>query len=169
MRDVIEVRYKLLPYLYSEFMKAALRDGMMFRPLGFIYDNDRIARRVEDQLLLGDEIMIAPVYEQNAVGRTVYFPEPMKLIRFRGGEVREEAVYPVGYSFVEMPLGDVCVFLKENRILPLADGGENIAEVDFDHLQLHFFGEHVKPYEYYTDDGESRACDPDRFIRVIEA
>ena len=169
IREVIGVRYKLLPYLYSEFMKAVLRDGMMFRPLGFIYDNDRIARHVEDQLLLGDEIMIAPVYEQNAVGRTVYFPEPMKLIRFRGGEVREEAVYPAGYSFVEMPLGDVCVFLKENRILPLADGGENIAEVDFDHLQLHFFGEHVKPYEYYTDDGESKEYDPDRFIRVIEA
>lgn len=167
MRDVIGVRYKLLPYLYSEFMKAALRDEMMFRPLGFVYGNDRIARHVEDQLLLGDEIMIAPVYEQNAVGRNVYFPEPMKLIRFHGGEVREEGVYPMGYSFVEMPLGDVCLFLKENRILPLADGGETVAEVDFDHLQLHFFGDHVKPYEYYTDDGESRVCELTGNIRTL--
>lgn len=168
-RDVISVRYKLLPYLYSEFMKAALRDEMMFKPLGFVYGNDRIARHVEDQLLMGDEIMIAPVYEQNAVGRCVYFPEPMKLIRFHQGKVQEEEVYTKGYSYVEMPLGDVCVFLKENRILPLSDGGENIAAVDFDHLQLHFFGDCVKPYEYYTDDGESRDCDLDRSIRMIEA
>lgn len=167
MRDVIGVRYKLLPYLYSEFMKAALRDEMMFKPLGFVYGNDRIARHVEDQLLLGDEIMIAPVYEQNAIGRTVYFPEPMKLIRFRKGEVREEEVYAKGYSYVEMPLGDVCVFLKENRILLLSDGGQSIAEVNFDHPQIHCFGGHIKPYEYYTDDGESRKCDFDRLIRVI--
>ena len=122
MRDVIGVRYKLLPYLYSEYMKAALRDEMMFRPLGFVYGKDKLARRVEDQLMLGDSIMIAPVYEQNAVGRTVYFPEPMKLLRFRGGEIQEEGVYPKGFAYVEMPLGDVCVFLKENRILPLSKG-----------------------------------------------
>lgn len=159
MREVICVRYRLLPYLYSEFMKAALRDEMMFWPLGFVYGDDNCARRVEDQLLLGDSIMIAPVYEQNAAGRTVYFPEPMKLIRFRKGEVREEEIYQKGSSYIEMPLGDVCVFLRENRILPLADGGENITEVDFTQLTLYYFGEKVRPYEYYGDDGESRKYD----------
>lgn len=158
MRDVICVRYRLLPYLYSEFMKAVLRDEMMFCPLGFVYGDDSRARHVEDQLLLGDSIMIAPVYEQNAEGRTVYFPEPMKLIRFHGGEVYEEAVYREGFSHIEMPLGDVCVFLRENRILPLSGGGENVAEVDFTKLRLYSFGENVNPYEYYRDDGESREC-----------
>lgn len=159
MRDVIRVRYRLMPYLYSEFMKAALGDGMMFRPLGFVYGDDRIARRVEDQLLIGDSIMIAPVYEQNAAGRTVYLPEPMKLLRFSGGQVLEEAVYPKGHAYVEMPLGDVCVFLRENYILPLSGGGEHMAEVDFSNPQLYYFGEHVRPYDYYTDDGESRKCE----------
>lgn len=159
MRDVIRARYLLMPYLYSEFMKAALGDGMMFRPLGFIYGNDRIARHVEDQLLVGDSIMIAPVYEQNAAGRTVYLPETMKLLRFRGGQVSEEAVYPKGYVYVEMPLGDVCVFLRENYILPISGGGEYMAEVDFSNLKLYHFGERVRPYEYYTDDGQSRKCD----------
>lgn len=159
MRNVIRVRYRLMPYLYSEFMKAALGDGMMFRPLGFVYGNDRVARRVEDQLLIGDSIMIAPVYEQNAAGRTVYLPEPMKLLRFSGGQVLEEAVYPKGHAYVEMPLGDVCVFLRENYILPLSGGGEHMAEVDFSNPQLYYFGEHVRPYDYYMDDGESRKCE----------
>ena len=167
MRDVIGVRYKLLPYLYSEYMKAALRDEMMFRPLGFVYGKDKLARRVEDQLMLGDSIMIAPVYEQNAVGRTVYFPEPMKLLRFRGGEIQEEGVYPKGFAYVEMPLGDVCVFLKENRILPLSKGGENVEEVDFEDLTLYCFGEKVQPYEYYRDDGESRVYDLKSGIRIL--
>ena len=159
MGEVIRVRYMLMPYLYSEFMKAALGDGMMFRPLGFVYGDDAVARRVEDQLLLGDSIMIAPVHEQNAAGRTVYLPEPMKLLRFRGGQVWEEAVCPKGHAYVEMPLGDVCVFLRENRILPLSKGGEHMGEVDFSNLRLYHFGAHVQPYVYYTDDGVSRECD----------
>lgn len=167
MRDVIGVRYKLLPYLYSEYMKAALQDGMMFRPLGFAYGEDRLARRVEDQLMLGDSIMIAPVYEQNAVGRIVYFPEPMKLIRFRAGQVLEEEAYPKGFAYVEMPLGDVCVFLKENRILPLSKGGQNVGEVDFTDLKLYCFGEQVQPYVYYLDDGECREYDLESRSRVL--
>lgn len=156
MREVILVRYRMLPYLYSEYMKAALGGTMMFKPLGFVYGEDRIARHVEDQLLVGDSIMIAPVHEQNAAGRTVYFPEPMKLLRFHGGAPQEEAVYPAGYAYVDMPLGDVCVFLRENRILPLGKGGACIDEVDFEDLELHFYGADAAPYAYYTDDGETK-------------
>ena len=69
-----------LPYLYSEFMKAALENTSYFRPLAF-YPDDPDAREVEDQLLLGEGLMSAPVYVQNAHGRHVYLPESMKLLR----------------------------------------------------------------------------------------
>lgn len=104
-RGIIGLRYRLLPYLYSEFMKAALKNEMYARPLGFVWPEDRIARRVEDQLLIGESIMIAPVCEQNAVGRTVYLPEEMKLLRFHGQEVTEERVLPAGHHFLEIPAG----------------------------------------------------------------
>ena len=55
---------------------------MYFKPLAFVYPDDKMARRIEDQLMLGNEIMIAPVYEQNAKGRYVYLPEEMKFIKF---------------------------------------------------------------------------------------
>ena len=42
-RSVIETRYRLIPYLYSEYMKAALHNDMMFRPLAFVYPGDEIA------------------------------------------------------------------------------------------------------------------------------
>jgi hypothetical protein len=60
----------------------------MVRPLGLIYGTDEIAREVEDQLFIGENIMIAPVYVQNATGRIVYVPEKMKLVRFSKGEVK---------------------------------------------------------------------------------
>ena len=79
-------------------MKAALSDDMYFKPLGFVYPDDKRAIRVEDQLMLGNEIMIAPVYEQNARGRYVYLPEEMKFIKFLpDGSISEEVLerYPL--------------------------------------------------------------------------
>lgn len=79
--NMIRIRYSLVPYLYSEFLKAALQDEMMFRPLAFDFADDADAKQVDDQLLLGNELMIAPIYKQNAKGRYVYLPEEMMLDR----------------------------------------------------------------------------------------
>ena len=65
-KRTIEIRYGLLPYIYSEFMKSALSDGMYAKPLAFVYPQDERAKSIEDQLIIGESIMITPVYEQNA-------------------------------------------------------------------------------------------------------
>ena len=62
---------------------------LYFKPLGFVYPLDKMAVQTEDQLMLGNEIMIAPVYTQNAKGRYVYLPEEMKLYRMRSPEDME--------------------------------------------------------------------------------
>lgn len=168
-RDVLSLRYRLLPYLYSEYMKAALRDTLMFQPLGFVYPADKLAREVEDQLIVGDNIMIAPVYEQNVSGRMVYLPETMKMLRFRNGEAVEETVYEKGHAYVEMPLGDVCIFIRQGRLLPLAEGGEYTGEVDCGKLKIYSFGENVEPYEYYMDDGQTKEYSLEKYITVLNA
>ncbi|MBR1740565.1 MAG: alpha-glucosidase [Lachnospiraceae bacterium] len=169
---VLKMRYRLLPYLYSEFMKAALRGTMMFRPLGFVYREDRIARQTEDQLLLGEELMLAPVHEQNQGGRPVYLPERMKFLRFRKGELLEEEVLERGYTFVEMPLGDICIFLREGHKLPLAESAshrnfENTEDVDYDNLVFCEFGDEIPDYEYYSDDGETKEYSLEKNIRML--
>ncbi len=158
-RDILSVRYKLIPYLYSEYMKAALNDTMMFRPLGFVYGKDEIARTVENQLMIGDNVMVAPVYEQNAIGRVVYFPETMKMIRFSQGNVTEEQVYEKGHHYIKMPLGDICIFIREGYILPIAEGGEYVDEVKTDSLKLYACGETPAAYALYEDDGTTKEYD----------
>ena len=97
---------------------------MMFNPLSFIHGKDNLARQVEDQLLVGENIMIAPVCEQNVTGRVVYFPERMKQLIFKNGIVEEGKVYEKGFSYVEMPMGTVHVFLREGYLFPVARGGK---------------------------------------------
>lgn len=151
-RGLIGLRYRLLPYLYSEFMKAALKNGMYARPLGFVWPEDPVARHTEDQLLIGESIMIAPVCEQNAIGRSVYLPEEMKLLRFRGTELTEERVLMRGLHFIETALDEVTIYLWKDHALPLAAGGETVEAVDWRKLALLRFGE-AAAYELYDDDG----------------
>lgn len=100
-RSVIETRYRLIPYLYSEYMKAALNGDMLFKPLAFVYPEDEIALQTEDQLMLGNEVMIAPVYTQNATGRMVYLPEEMLFVKFGPeGRITQE-VLPAGHPLCE--------------------------------------------------------------------
>ena len=78
---ILQLRYLLLPYIYSEYMKAALHDGMYCMPLAFAFPEDDFARQVEDEVMIGESLLIAPVYEQNARGRYVYLPEEMLQVR----------------------------------------------------------------------------------------
>ena len=77
-KNLLDMRYSLVPYLYSEFVKSALRDELMYTPLGFLYPDDERAKETEDQMFVGGSIMIAPVYRQNTRGRNVYLPEDMR-------------------------------------------------------------------------------------------
>lgn len=118
-KEIISLRYRLIPYLYSEFLKCTENDDMYFRPLGFDYEDDDIALNVEDQLMLGEGLMIAPVYTQNAVGRYVYLPEDMLFIKFKTSSEYTTELMSKGHHYIEVGLSEVPLFLKKNHILPM--------------------------------------------------
>ena len=155
VRNMIRLRYALLPYLYSEFMKAALENTSYFRPLAFDYPDDPDAREVEDQLLLGDGLMAAPVYVQNAHGRHVYLPEPMKLLRLRAVDDYDEEILPAGHHYIRCALDEMLLFLRPGHIIPVAQPANNTSELDDASLTLWSFlpdGESAE-YRMYRDDG----------------
>ena len=155
VRNMIRLRYALLPYLYSEFMKAALENTSYFRPLAFDYPDDPDAREVEDQLLLGEGLMAAPVYVQNAHGRHVYLPEPMKLLRLRAVDDYDEEILPAGHHYIRCALDEVLLFLRPGHIVPVAQPANSTSELDDANLTLWSFlpdGESAE-YRMYRDDG----------------
>ena len=153
MKNILTVRYALLPYLYSEFMKCALTGGSMFRPLAFDYPHDPACLRIEDQVMLGAECMIAPVYEQNARGRNVYLPEDMLLVRFRSAE--DYCLIPMekGRHWIDLDLNEMPLFIRKGCIIPLSHGGEWVEQVDFTNLTLLGWVEKDAAYQLYDDDG----------------
>ena len=154
-RKMLELRYALLPYLYSEFMKAALEDGSYFRPLSFDYPNDADALNVENQLLLGEGLMVAPVYTQNAVGRHVYLPEPMKMLRLRSVTDYDEEVLPAGHHYIHCTLDEVLLFIRPGRVVPVAASAESTTQLNETDLTLWSYlpDGTTGSYRMYTDDG----------------
>jgi alpha-glucosidase len=132
-------------------MKAALNDDMYFKPLAFVYPEDTFCREVEDQLMIGNEIMIAPVYTQNAHGRYVYLPERMKFVKFGKDGVITEEVLEKGHHYVEIELNEVPLFIREGKCIPVAEVAQYVEAVSTDSLTL--LGFDGASYELYEDDG----------------
>lgn len=163
-RSVMQLRYALIPYLYSEFVKASVNNEMYFRPLSFDYPGDKIALETEDQLMLGKDIMIAPVYKQNVIGRYVYLPENMTKVTWINGKV-EEAYLRQGIHYIDMPLDSVVFFVKENHMVPLCKPALCTDKINFNS----FMGGvgTGKTYEMYVDDGYTRQITLEGNIHTI--
>ncbi|MBQ2604846.1 MAG: alpha-glucosidase [Clostridia bacterium] len=145
-RNILKLRYALIPYIYSEFMKAVENDDMLFKPLAFVYRGDKLAEAVEDQLIFGDNMMIAPVYEPNALGRYVYIPEDMCAVRFRSETDFTFTDYTKGHYFVEIPCDEVVVFIRKNTLIPLISSAPSTAQLDYSTMK--FIGKITAPYVY---------------------
>lgn len=170
LRDTLHVRYGLLPYLYSEFMKAALGDEMYFKPLSFLYTEDAYAPQVEDQLLAGDSVMTAPVFVQNGKGRYVYLPEEMAMIRMRSLDDYDTDRYPAGHHYIEAGLNETLLFVRPDKMLIMSDGGEYTEDVHTDHMKVFAFVKTNAVYEWYDDDGMGKKYDdPEHMTKITVA
>lgn len=134
-RGVIETRYRLIPYLYSVYMKAAENDDLYFKPLAFEYPKDSFAAGVEDQLMIGEEIMAAPVYTQNAKGRYVYLPEEMMLVKFTKDNCYTTEVLEKGHHYIEVALSEVPVFIRKGKCIPIVKAAECVEKLDTEHME----------------------------------
>ena len=157
--DILNIREALIPFLYSELGRCITEDDMMYKPLSFVYPEDPRAEEIEDQLIVGDSIMIAPVYEQNKTGRTVYLPEKMKMIRMRSLSDYEERLLPEGDNYVKSELGETVFFILPGKVLPLKKPNTN------DFVWLKNIDRPAK-YRMLCDDGESAVNFDKDFISI---
>ena len=162
-RSILNLRYALLPYIYSEFVKAAVNSDMFIRPVCFDFENDVRALECQDQLYVGEGIMIAPVYKQNENGRMVYFPEPMIQVTWKDGEIETKKISK-GDHYISQPLDTVVFFIKKGKAVPLFESAMNTSQLKNDKYKLVGKG---KSYELYEDDGFTTDIHLEGRIRIL--
>lgn len=158
----LRARYALLPYIYSEFMKAALRNEPLIRPLAFDYPEDKEARNIEDQILFGEGVMVAPIIKRGATSRTVYLPEDMTKVTYDGENFLEEGLEK-GNQEIEMPLGKIIFFIKKDKAVIYGKPASNTAELRLE--EVSFLGQ-GKTYDQYLDDGFTKEVDEKKIRRL---
>ncbi len=151
--EMIKIRYSLIPYLYSEYLKAVLNDEMMFKPLAFDFSDDDMAKQVEDQLLLGNELMIAPVYKQNARGRYVYLPEEMMMVRMKSRNDFQTQILEKGHHYINSELDELVFFIRNKKAIPFDRTAESTENTDISQPEL--LGYPDSSYVMYSDNGIS--------------
>ena len=141
---------------------------MLFRPLAYYYTHDKLACRVEDQLLLAGACMIAPVYEQNARGRYVYLPEDMLMVRFRAAEDYDLVPMAKGHHWIELAMNEFPLFIRRGQVIPLAKPAEYVAGVNGKKLTLLGWLDHGTAFTLYDDDGETANIDLTAGLTLVD-
>jgi alpha-glucosidase len=113
-RASVELRYRLLPYLYTLFREHTQTGAPVMRPLWFEYPDDDRTYLVEDQYMVGRDLLVAPVVTEGETKRRVYFPRGDVWVdwwtgrRYEGGRDAE----------VDAPLDRLPLFARAGSTVP---------------------------------------------------
>ena len=113
VRKFIELRYQLLPYLYTMFWKYSNENIPMLKPLVYFDQEDHQTHFRTDEFIFGDQILVCPIQEPNAMGRRMYIPRG-KWHNFWTGEVLDGGME----KWVAADIDKIPIFIKEGAIIP---------------------------------------------------
>lgn len=150
-RKYVNLRYTLLPYFYDLCRECEQNGLPVIRPLVLHYENDTNVRNLNDEFLVGEHLLVAPVVEQGARKRMAYLPEGTWYDYWTHTEYEGNEYY-----LVDAPLDTCPVFVKAGTILPKAPAQMYVGELDNPPLILEVYPGSGS-YKHYQDNGEDFA------------
>ncbi len=151
VRNYLELRYKILPHLYSLFYEATQNGMPPVRSLLFEYGNEWkiFARSFEHQFMLGNDLLVCPIESEISIAK-VYLPKG-KWYHFLN-----DTLYEGGMEhFVELQHDTIPLFVKAGGILPMQNTVQHTNEPNDGILRLHIYFGSEGNYSFYEDDGVS--------------
>ena len=161
-RNYINLRYRLLPYLYSTFNQAVNTGMPVVRSLAIdntfepkVYDT-----QFQNQFLFGNAFLVAPFESTKNYGN-VFFPKGKWYNLYNGEAIEGNSEKVVALSIQKLP-----VFVKESSIVPMQSLVQTTAEKPTDTLAIHIYkGATNNSFTYYEDDGESYNYEKGEFYK----
>jgi alpha-D-xyloside xylohydrolase len=147
----IELRYRLMPYIYTMAHKVSTENFTMMRALAFDFLHDEQVYEINDQFMFGESIMVCPVADSGAISRKVYLPKGTNWYnfwtgeKFKGGQTIEAAA----------PLDIIPLFIKSGTILPMGKIMQYSSENQNDTLELNIYGNENSSFTVYEDEGDN--------------
>jgi alpha-glucosidase len=153
MRNCIQLRYQLMPYLYTLAYNATQTGEPMNTPPVFNYYADQNTASLNDyEFMVGDYLLAAPVYNQGDTTRTVYLPYAPGVgwyhwwsnVRYSGGNT----------VTVNAPLGQLPLFVRSGAIIPMGPSMQYTGQFQPGYLNLNCWPEGNSSFTLYEDEGD---------------
>ena len=149
--EQIRLRYRLLPYIYSEASRVTTEGYTLMRPLIFDFPDDKDALKQDNEYMFGQSLLVCPVTEKGVSQWRVYLPENERgWYDFRTGKK-----YGNGWSEVPVTIEDIPVFAKAGSILPLGPVKQHAAEKSDEPLTINVYPGADACFNLFEDDGLS--------------
>jgi len=147
-----QLRYRLLPYIYSTGWGVTNRGATFMQALPYLYPNDLSVRNVDDQFLFGDSLLVNPVINKGAVSRDVVLPQGDNWVDFWTGQMDRG-----GQTIVaDAPLDRIPILVREGSILPLGPVVQSTAGKE-DPLEVRVYAGKDADFDLYEDGGDGYA------------
>jgi alpha-glucosidase len=161
-RNYINLRYKLLPYLYSNFYQATQDGNPVMRSLAIdnTFDANVYDAQFDTQYMFGNAFLVAP-FEGSANFGKVYFPQG-KWYNLYTDEVQNGGEQKI----IQLSMNKLPVYVKQSSIIPMQSLIQTTAQKPTDTLTVHIYkGAVNNHFAYYEDDGESYKYEQGAFYK----
>jgi alpha-glucosidase (family GH31 glycosyl hydrolase) len=149
-RKYLELRYRLLPYIYSAVRECTVTGLPLMRALWLHYPDDPKAVERDDEYLWGRDLLVAPIVEKGATSRQIYLPRGA-WYDFWTGERKEG-----GREITrEVDLETMPLYVRAGTILPLGPVKQHTGEPSGGPLSISLYPGQDGSFLFYEDDGKS--------------
>jgi len=171
--QAIQLRYRLLPYVYSQAGLVRQRGASFIRPVAFGYPADARSHDLKTQILFGDAFMVSPVtqpmyYQANSAPipdadrrRAVYLPQGTWIDFWTGERLAGGQTVMVDAPIAHMPL-----HVRAGSIVPMGPVVQYAAQQDDTPLELRIYPGADGDYTFYEDAGDGWGYEHGQFALI---
>jgi alpha-D-xyloside xylohydrolase len=148
--DYDTLRYRLMPYIYSQAWRVTNERYTIMRPLVMDWRTDVRAQNTGDEFMFGPSILVNPVYIQGAISRSVYLPKATWYDFWTGERLEGEQTLQASAPIDKLPL-----YVRAGSILPLGPTMEWTTEKPEDPIELRIYPGADGDFTLYEDENDN--------------
>jgi alpha-glucosidase len=154
IRKYLKLRYRLLPFLYTQ-VEEAHRTGLpIFRPLVLNYQNDANVLSIDDEFMIGTDLLVAPVMKPDVTSRRLYLPQGEWVDYWTNRPIKGGTLIQA-----DAPLDTVPMYVRAGAIIPMGPEMNYVGEKPFDPLTFVVYpdAKGEASARVYEDDGSTQS------------
>ena len=163
LKQCIEMRYRLMPYIYSLAADVYFNDYTIMRPLIMDFGTDEKVFNIGYQFMFGPAIMVNPIYTYRARSREVYFPKNYIWYDFYTGKIESRGGET---KTVRAPINHIPLYVRSGSIIPYGPAIQYTREKPAQTITLYVYQGSDGKFTLYEDEGVNYNYEIGKYAKI---